>query len=221
MSSRPLARVGPRSRLAVLAAVVAGSYAALALSGPVSVGRVRGLVGAHAMFAPVVFVAVSASLTLASFPGPLLAGASGLLFGTAEGTALALLAATLGATAAHQLARHAAGDWGVRAASGRLGAAAGWQRERGFVAVLYARILPAMPFALVSYAAGVVGVALRAFIPATVLGAAPRAFAYTALGGHLGNLDQPEALIAIGVLIGMGVAGLVIARRNWGGAGAS
>jgi uncharacterized membrane protein YdjX (TVP38/TMEM64 family) len=215
-----MSRVGLRARLALLAAVVAGSYAAVALSGPVSVGRVRGLVGAHATFAPVVFVVVSATLTLASFPGPLLAGASGVLFGTVEGTALSLLAATLGATVAQQLGRRVVGDWYfVPTPTGRLGEVAKRLRERSFVAVLYARILPAMPFALVSYAAGAAAVPLRAFVPATALGAAPRAFAYTSLGGHLGNLDHPEALIAVALLIVMGVAGLVVARLNWNRAG--
>src|SRR5690349_22499319 len=35
---------------------------------------------------PLVFIAVSSLLTVCLFPGPLLSGASGLLFGTAQGT---------------------------------------------------------------------------------------------------------------------------------------
>ena len=50
--------------------------------------------------APLLFIAVSASLTPLMFPGPLLAGASGLLFGTALGFPVSLASAVLGAALA-------------------------------------------------------------------------------------------------------------------------
>ena len=52
------------------------------------------------------------------------------------------------------------------------------------------------------------------FAAATALGAAPRAFAYTALGGSLGNLRSPEAAVAVAVLVVMGTAGLVLLYRE-------
>jgi uncharacterized membrane protein YdjX (TVP38/TMEM64 family) len=134
------------------------------------------------------------------------------LFGTAEGTLLSLTAATLGATVAHQLARHAAGQLFARPRDSRVGRLAERLKRRSFVSVLYARILPGLPFALVSYAAGVARVALRAFVPATIIGAAPRAFAYTALGGHIGNLGDPEAVVAFAVLLALALASLVLIR---------
>ena len=71
-----------------------------------------------------------------------------------------------------------------------------------------------MPYTLVNYAAGLTPIALRAFVLATAIGVAPRAFAYTALGGSLGNLRSPEAYVAIAVLVVMAVGGLVLARRD-------
>jgi len=78
---------------------------------------------------------------------------------------------------------------------------------RGFLAVLYARIVPGAPFALISYAAGLTRIRLRDFAGATAIGALPRAFAYAALGGSIGNYSSPQALVAIGVLVAMGVGG--------------
>ena len=49
---------------------------------------------------------------------------------------------------------------------------------------------------------------------ATVIGIAPRAFAYTALGGSLGSLDSTESVVAIATLVAMGVLGLVLVRRD-------
>ena len=69
-----------------------------------------------------------------------------------------------------------------------------------------------MPYTLVNYAAGLTAIPLVTFAAATALGAAPRAFAYTALGGSLGNLDSPAAIVALAVLAVMAVGGLVALR---------
>ena len=67
---------------------------------------------------------------------------------------------------------------------------------------------------MVNYVAGLTRIRLSSFAAATAIGTSPRAFAYTALGGHLGNLRSPEALVAVAVLVGMAVGGLVLARRR-------
>ena len=79
----------------------------VATQGDLSSERVRGWVDDAGVWAPVAFVLISAALTVAFFPGPLLAGASGLLFGTAAGFPLSLCAAVLGASAAFLIARAA------------------------------------------------------------------------------------------------------------------
>ena len=85
--------------------------------------------------------------------------------------------------------------------------------------MLYARIAPGVPYNLVNYAAGLTPIALRTFAAATAVGVAPRAFAYTALGGSFGDLGSPEAIIAICLLVAMAVTGLVLARRDLRAAG--
>jgi uncharacterized membrane protein YdjX (TVP38/TMEM64 family) len=192
-----------------------GLFVVVASSGSLSAQRVRGWVDGYGAAGPLVFVVVSALLTVCLFPGPLLAGASGLLFGTALGTPVSIAAATLGAVLAFCLSRWLAHDAveGLGPTHPRLAALRAWVGRRGFLSVLYARIAPGVPYSLVNYAAGLSGVALRAFVAATAIGCAPRAFAYTALGGSLGNLGSPEALVAVGVLVAMGIAGLLLARR--------
>jgi uncharacterized membrane protein YdjX (TVP38/TMEM64 family) len=187
----------------------------VALSGKLSAERVQHWVDGYGVAGPLVFIAVSAALTPALFPGPLLAGASGLLFGTWLGTPIAIISATLGATLAFSIARWLAHD-AVEAfepAHPRLARLRAWIGRQGFLAVLYARIVPGVPYSLVNYAAGLSPVGLGTFAAATAIGCAPRAFAYTALGGSLGELDSPEAIAAIAVLVVMAAAGAVVARR--------
>ena len=193
----------------------------VATSGDLSADRVRDRVADAGVWAPVAFVALSAALTVVLFPGPLLAGASGLLFGTALGSPLALTAAVLGASAAFLLARTVGHDAVERRAGPRVRALRDVIARRGFLAVLYARIVPGMPYNLVNYGAGLTAIPLPVFAGATALGAAPRAFAYTALGGSLDDLGSPEAIVAIAVLVVMAVGGLVLLRRSGSGAGSS
>ncbi|MCW3021528.1 MAG: hypothetical protein JWR30_850 [Conexibacter sp.] len=187
---------------------------AVASSGSLSSQRVRGWVDGYGVAGPIVFVVVSSLLTVCLFPGPLLSGASGLLFGTALGTGVSIVSATLGAVLAFSLARWLAHDAVEELQGRRLAALRAWVGRRGFLSVLYARLAPGVPYNLVNYAAGLSPVTLGAFAGATALGCAPRAFAYTALGGSLDDLGSPEAITAFVVLVVMAIAGLLLARRD-------
>jgi uncharacterized membrane protein YdjX (TVP38/TMEM64 family) len=213
-------RLHPLARLAILAVGVAAGFAAIALTGPLSGDRVRGwLGGGSGAQAAAVFVGLYAGLTVVGFPGPVLAGAAGLLFGTLEGTLLALSGAVLGAVIAFALSRHVAGDLVARAGGPRLRALAAWVGRRGFRSVLYARIIPGVPYSVLNYAAGLAPLRLRDFAAATALGAAPRTFAYTALGGSLHDLTSPAALAAAGVIVAMAGLGLALGVREHARAG--
>jgi uncharacterized membrane protein YdjX (TVP38/TMEM64 family) len=179
---------------------------------------VRDWVDAYGAAGPLVFIALSALLTVCLFPGPLLAGASGLLFGTALGTPVSIVAATLGATLAFSVSRRVAHDAVVHfePTQPRLRALREWIGRRGFVSILYARLAPGIPYSLVNYAAGLSPVALRSFVAATAIGCAPRAFAYTALGGTFGDVGSPETVVAIVVLAVMALAGVGLVGRERG-----
>ena len=205
-----------RLRLAALALGVGALAAVVFLTVSRSPERVRDIVDGTGAWAPLLFIPLSAGLSCAFFPGQLLAGASGLLFGTVAGTPISIVAATLAATIAFSISRH-----GGRSALDELSGPRirVWQdriERGGFFAVLYARIAPLSPFVMVNYASGLTRLRLRTFVAATALGISPRAFAYTALGGHLDDLGAPEAIAAFVVLAAMGLGGGLLA---WNGAG--
>ena len=209
MPRRPLLRV---AAFAVALAVVFAVVLVLVARSPEQVARAADGSGA---WAPVVFVALCSGLTLAFFPFPLVAAAGGVLFGTLEGTLLSILGAGIGAVLAFLVARHLAGEAARSLVRGkRLAALLEAVERRGFVAVLYARIVPGVPRDAANYAFGLTHVGLAAFAAATVLGIAPRAFAYCALGGSLGSFDSTESIVAIATLVAIGVLGLGLVRRD-------
>lgn len=150
-------------------------------------------------------------------PGPILAASSGLLFGALLGSFVTLAAAVLGAVGALVVAR-AGGAEGVREMSGeRFDVIAGALERHGLLAVIAQRLAPGVPDAPASYAAGLVGIRVWQIALGTAIGAAPRAFSYTALGS---TIDDPTsslgvaaiAVIVLTALVGAAVAGRLLVR---------
>ena len=76
------------------------------------------------------------------------------------------------------------------------------------------RIVPILPYGLVNFSAGLTHLSYRDMALGTVIGAAPKVFAYTALGGSLGDLSSPEAITAIALLVILGIAGALVVRSR-------
>ncbi|HEX6583493.1 MAG TPA: VTT domain-containing protein [Thermoleophilaceae bacterium] len=142
----------------------------------------------------------------------ILAGAAGLLFGTAAGTPLALAGLTLASLAQMAVSRRLAGEHRGRLLPQRTKRVENFLTENGAVAVMESRIIPLLPYGVVNYSAGLTHLPYKAMALGTVIGAAPKVFAYTALGGSLDDLDSPEALTAIALLVILGIAGALFVK---------
>ena len=201
-------------RIAVYAAITGTVFAIVALTGNIpSSEEARDFAEDFGALAPLLYVPL---FVLVNFliAWPILAGAAGLLFGTAAGTPLALTGVTLASLAQMAVARKLAGEHRGRLLPKRTKRIEDFLTEHGAVAVMQSRIVPALPFGLVNYSAGLTHLHYRDMAIGTFIGAAPKVFAYTALGGNLGDLTSPEALVAIGLLVVLAVAGALVVRRQ-------
>lgn len=138
------------------------------------------------------FVLLYAVLAALSVPGAsFFTVGGGFLFGPLAGGALAVLAATLGATGIFLAARTALGDVLRR----RIGPAMA-RAEAGFAKnalsyMLFLRLMPVFPFWVVNLAAAFLAVPLRIFVAGTAVGIIPGTFVYASVGNGLGAvLDQ-------------------------------
>ncbi len=198
----------------VLGAIVAGAVLAISVSGNLpSSERIREFgesLGPAAPFLWPLLFGIGNFLV----PWPILAGATGLLFGTAGGTGLALLGVLVAAGLQFGAARVIAGEDFRRRVLSRLPHIDELLRRNGLLAVFYSRIVPGLPWGMVNYAAGLARVGLPAVWIATVAGGTPKVFAYVALGGNFDDLSAPEAKAAIAVMAAMALAGLLVLRRQ-------
>jgi len=210
-------RIPPGVRLGGLFVVLVTAFAIVWFSGSASADRVRDWVDGYGVAGPIVFILVAGVLGGVFFPGPVLAAASGLLFGIALGTPVAITSALLTATIGFTIARFVAGDAIERLAGPRIKGIALFVERRPFASVLYVRLLPGVPYNLFNYAVGLTRVPLLPFLAATAIGTAPRTWAYVALGGSFGDFRDPTTIVALSIIVGMGAAGVIVLLLQWKG----
>ena len=196
--------------LAVVVLVLAVAAVLVDLPGP---EQLRGWVAGNGLWAPLVFFLLCAAGTAAFFPKPVLATASGLLFGILPGLAIAVVGFTTGALIAFFIGR-LAGRRSVarRLGSGRLRVLDAVFARNGLAATLVLRLLPVIPFAVSNYGAGVTAVAPTSFAAGTALGLVPTTALAATLGDAALDLDSPRSIAAAAAWLVLALVGVV-----WGG----
>lgn len=182
-----------RVPLARMLLVVAG-VAALVVAGRtagVLVPAFSAWVDGLGAWGPVVFVAGYAIATVAFVPGSLLTLAAGAIFGLAKGTALVLIAATLGASAAFLVSRYLARGFVERRLAGneRVAAIDRAIGSQGRKIVLLLRLSPVFPFNLLNYALGLSRVRFADYVVASI-GMLPGTLLYVYYGKLAGDVAR-------------------------------
>jgi uncharacterized membrane protein YdjX (TVP38/TMEM64 family) len=204
-------------RIAIYAAVSVAVVGTLAITGNIpSSDEVRDFVDDLGAFGPILYVPLFVVVNFI-VAWPILAGAAGLLFGTAAGTPLAVLGVTAAALTQMAIARRLAGQHRGRLLPQRTKAVEKFLTENGVIAVMESRIVPLLPYGVVNYSGGLTHLSYTAMAVGTLIGAAPKVFVYTALGGSLDDLTSPEALVALTLWALLGLAGAVFLWRQTGG----
>ncbi|MBA3860862.1 MAG: TVP38/TMEM64 family protein [Solirubrobacterales bacterium] len=202
----------PKLRLTIFFGLVLAVTAAFLFVGGPSQADAEQAIDDAGVLAPLMFVVAYAILTVLLFPGIIPAVAAGAVFGVLAGTVLSLVGATIGAVGAFLLGRKLGRKDVERVAGERMRRIDEWIGRRGFMAVLYARLLPVAPFNVLNYVCGVTSVSTRDYVLATAIGMIPGTFLHVALGSTLGDPTSPEFLAAVAGLIVLGVGAPLIDR---------
>lgn len=160
---------------------------------------------------PLTFAAV-AVLTPALVSAGLLAGAAGYVLGLVLGFPVALAGLTVGALLAVLIVRGVSAPGAAAVLGDRVARLGRWLEARPLRSVIFARLVPGLPFTYTSYACGLTAIPLSRIAIGTAVGFAPRCFVYTALGGSLHDLGSPEARLAIVATVAIGIGSLVVPR---------
>lgn len=168
-------------------------------------------VAAHRALALLAFVSLYAAAVAMSLPGAVwLTLMGGFLFGVVESSLAVIVGATLGATLIFAIAKTALGD-PLRAR------ALPWMQklehgfaENAFIYLLVLRLIPLFPFFAVNLVPAFLGVPLRIYVLATMIGIVPGVIVYSTVGSGLGAIfDSGEEFSASSVLQPEVVGGLI------------
>jgi uncharacterized membrane protein YdjX (TVP38/TMEM64 family) len=179
----------------------------------------------HRWLAATTFVIAYVLLIALSVPGgAVMTIAGGFVFGLWEGAVLAIVGASAGAIVLFLLARFVVGDaLRERAAPFILRLTDGFNRN-AFAYLLFLRLLPAFPFWVVNLVPALIGVQLRSFVTATLVGIIPGTLAYASVGDGLGiyfaakqgaslsSVFTPEIIAA---RVGLALLALLPAAIRW------
>ncbi len=169
-------------------------------------------------YAPIVFVFLYAISVTLIFPASALTLISAPLFGFWWGLILTIIASNIGCHLSYFLAKFLGEDFILKRikAGSFLEDATKKAKENGLVFMLYARLIPAFPFAAVNYLSGIIGIKYRHYAIATFFGMLPGSIVYVYLGHSAANIkDNPLAfIVSIVILILFTVVLLYIKKRN-------
>jgi uncharacterized membrane protein YdjX (TVP38/TMEM64 family) len=157
---------------------------------------------------PLVFLAAHIVVTVFPFPRTAFTLAAGLLFGPAVGVGIAVLASTVSAVIALLVVRAVGWQLNRLVNHPKIEAVDRTLHHRGWSAVLSLRMIPAVPFSVLNYAAGASSVPTLPYTFATLVGLAPGTAAIVILGDAMtGNVSPLLVLVSL-CTGGLGIAGL-------------
>ena len=155
-----------------------------------------------ALLVGLIYVLIYIAVVAFSLPGAaVMTIAGGFLFGQWLGSVYVVVAATVGATILFVAAKTALGDL-LRAKAGPFlqKMEAGF-RENALSYLLVLRLVPIFPFFIVNLVPAFLGVSLKVFFVATLVGIIPGSFVYATVGAGLGSIfDSGEEFSPAGIL---------------------
>lgn len=164
---------------------------------------------------PLVFLLVHIVVTVPPFPRTAFTVAGGLLFGPVLGIVIAVTASTASAVIALLLVRAAGWRLNRLVPHGAVDRLDERLRERGWLAILSLRLIPAVPFAALNYGAGASAVRVVPYTLSTLAGLLPGTVAVVILGSALAGDGSPLLVLVSVCTAALGMSGLVFEVRQY------
>src|SRR3954447_27067108 len=208
------ARQMPRRRVAAIAAVTVILIAVAVLVPLPTAVQLRDWATSVGPWFPLAFLVAHIVVTVFPFPRTAFTLAAGLLFGPYLGVPLAVLASTCSAVIALLLVRAAGWQLSRLIRHPRVESLDARLRERGWPTIVSMRLIPAVPFSVMNYAAGASAVRVLPYTLASLVGLIPGTAAVVILGDALTGKVSPPLFVVSLCTASLGVTGLIYEIRT-------
>jgi len=178
----------------------------------------RNYIGGFGYLAPFIYILCFTILPIAFFPVPILALAAGLLFGFLPGTIYTLIGAVLNSAIMFLMAKVLAKDAVTNLLQRKL--PENWSsflfnldEKKGFGIIFILRLIPAMPYNLINYGAGLTSIKFSSYMLATILGILPGTLVFLNIGNQALNIHNPAFMVSIILLILLTIFSLILGKK--------
>jgi len=175
--------------------------------------EIRDYIISFEVYAPLIYIVLFTIVPLTLFPDSILAIAGGMIFGLVNGTIYTMIGAVCGASLSFYLSR----TFGQTLLKFLLGKHSNLSIEKfkgkGFLFILFLRLIPLIPFDIISYSAGLSEIKYKGFILATVFGIIPGVLVFTNIGDKSIDIGSDAFYVSLALLIGL-IAITVIVKKK-------
>lgn len=176
--------------------------------------QIQAMIQATGPWAPLSFLALFSLAPFAPFLSGVLAIGGGMAFGLWYGSLLVLLGASLSATVGYYMGRFL--GHGLAEKKRFLSAWSTLQQtlsRHDFYCILLLRLLPLVPFDVISYGAGFSRIPYKKYIVATIFGMSPGIIVFTNIGSSALHPASWEFFFALAMLVLLCVGAFMLKKK--------
>lgn len=175
--------------------------------------NMKSYISSFGILAPIIYIAMFTIVPLTLVPDAILAVAGGVVFGVGLGTLYTIIGAVCGGTLSFFISRLFGRGFVQNLIKGKAEWFEDGIEKRGFLFIFMLRLIPLVPFDVISYGAGLSKIKYKDFILATSIGIIPGVWVYTNLGDKSGNLFSVEFLGSTVALVLLMIFSYFIKKR--------
>lgn len=150
--------------------------------------------------APIVFIGMCILRGVTFLPCGLLSALGGIVFGKLQGTIFTLFGLTAGSVLTFYLARGIGKDWVKRILGHRYDRYEGYISRDFSYSIFLMRVVPILPYDIVSCIAGMSRVRVEKFIVETFIGSLPGVFIYVYFGDSVRSMSLKGVVFSVGFI---------------------
>lgn len=179
----------------------------------ISAEDVKHYLESFGVLAPLIYILLFTFVPLTLFPDAVLAIAAGLVFGLYHGFIYTMIGAACGATLAFYIARKLGQGVVKRLIKHDISIFNERVEKNGFFIILVLRLIPLLPFDVISYSAGFSKIRYQDFLIGTLIGIIPGVFVYSNLGYRSAEAGSGGFYVSLSMLILMFAVSFILKKR--------
>lgn len=178
-----------------------------------NVNAIKEYINSFGIFAPIVYIIMFTLVPLTLFPDSILALAGGMVFGVFWGGIYTIIGAACGGSIAFFISRYLGRGMVEKLIKHKLDLFENGVEKKGFLLVIILRLIPLIPFDIISYGAGLSKIKYNDFILGTMIGIIPGVFIYANLGDKVLDLNSIHFFKAVAPLVVLFLISYIVKKK--------